>query len=77
MNDFGASPGTTSRKDIAQATAWMDYLLTHDTEEIATIWGDVNSRGPGWSKRLKQGFASMNEAYAGREFAVRMAGATG
>lgn len=55
----------------------MDYLLTHDTEEIATIWGDVNSRGPGWRKRLQQGFAAMSEAYPGCEFAVRVGRATG
>lgn len=68
---------TKARKDIAQAAALMDYLLTHDTEEIAAMWADVNSRGPGWRKRLKQGFEAMDAAYAECEFAVRMGRATG
>lgn len=67
---------TKARKDIAQAAALMDYLLTHDTEEIATMWVDVNSRGPGWRKRLKQGFVAMNEAYADCEFSARIGRAT-
>lgn len=67
---------TKARKDIAQAAALMDYLLTHDAEEIAAMWVDVNSRGPGWRKRLKQGFEAMSAAYAECEFAARMGRAT-
>ncbi len=54
----------------------MDYLLIHDAEEIAAMWGDFNSRGPGWRKRLKQGFEAMNIAYPECEFAARMGRAT-
>ena len=68
---------TKARKDVAQAAALMDYLLTHDTEEIATMWTDVNNRGPGWRKRLKQGFETMNTLYPECDFAARMDQATG
>jgi hypothetical protein len=62
---------TKARKDIAQAAALMDYLLTHDAEEIAAMWADVNSRGPGWRKRLKQGFDAMSTLYPECDFAAR------
>jgi hypothetical protein len=68
---------TKARKDVAQAAALMDYLLTHDTEEIAAMWSEVNSRGPGWRKRLKQGFETMNTGYPECDFAARMGSATG
>jgi hypothetical protein len=67
---------TKARKDVAQAAALMDYLLTHDTEEIATLWADVNSRGPGWRKRLKEGFETMNALYPECDFADRVGRAT-
>ena len=67
---------TKARKDVAQAAALMDYLLTHDTEEIATLWVDVNSRGPGWRKRLKEGFETMNALYPECDFADRVGRAT-
>jgi hypothetical protein len=67
---------TKARKDIAQAAALVDYLLTHDTVEIAAMWSDVNSRGPGWRKRLKEGFDAMNAQYPACTFATRMAQAT-
>ena len=63
---------TKARKDLAQAAALVDYLLTHDAEEIAAMWVDVNSRGPGWRKRLKQGFEAMNALYPECDFAARM-----
>lgn len=68
---------TKARKDVAQAAALMDYLLTHDTEELAAMWTDVNQRGPGWRKRLKQGLVAMNTAYPECDFAARIGRATG
>jgi hypothetical protein len=67
---------TKARKDLAQAAALLDYLLTHDTAEIAARWTDVNSRGPGWRRRLKEGFDAMNTLYPAYTFATRMAVAT-
>jgi hypothetical protein len=67
---------TKARKDVAQAAALLDYLLTHDTAQIAAMWTDVNSRGPDWRKRLKEGFDAMNTLYPECAFAARMAQAT-
>ncbi len=50
---------TKARKDLAQAAALIDYLLVHDAAEIAAMWVDVSARGPGWRKRLNQGFKVM------------------
>ena len=67
---------TKARKDVAQAAALVDYLLTHDTQEILSMWSDVNQRGPGWRKRLKEGFDAMNTLYPECKFATRIAQAT-
>jgi len=63
---------TKARKDIAQAAALLDYLLTYDTVEIATMWMDVNNRGPGWRKRLKEGFDATNALYPECGFTTRI-----
>lgn len=67
---------TKSRKDVAQAAALIDYLLTHDTEEMGAMWIDVNSRGPGWRKRLQQGFDAMHTLYPECDFPKRVRAAT-
>lgn len=61
-----------ARKDVAQAAALMDYLLIHDTAEIAAMWANVNARGPGWWRRLKQGFETMVTLYPESEFERRL-----
>lgn len=33
------------------------------------MWVDVKSRGPGWRKRLKEGFDAMNALYPECAFA--------
>ena len=63
---------TKARKDLAQAAALMDYLLVHDTADIAAMWGDVTARGPGWRRRLKEGFGMMVGLYPECEFQGRM-----
>ena len=67
---------TKARKDVAQAAALMDYLLTHDAPVMAAMWTDVNNRGPGWRKRLKQGFGAMDAHYPECDFAARIGRAT-
>ena len=62
---------TKARKDVAQAAALMDYLLTHDREAMAVMWADVNRRGPDWRKRLKEGFDCMCNLYPEKKFAAR------
>lgn len=68
---------TKARKDIAQAAALMDYLLVHDTADMAARWQDVNARGPGWRKRLQEGFQVMNALYPACDFEKRLARAMG
>lgn len=68
---------TKARKDIAQAAALLDYLLIHDVADIATMWTEVNRRGPGWRKRLKEGFDATNAVYPECDLAARMAHAVG
>ncbi len=66
---------TKARKDIAQAAALMDYLLVHDAAEIAAMWQDVNARGPGWRRRLQEGFQVMTALYPECDFGKRLEGA--
>lgn len=65
---------TKARKDVAQAAALIDYLLTHDTEKIGAMWIDVNRRGPGWRKRLQEGFDAMHALYPACDFPKRVRG---
>ena len=63
---------TKARKDVAQAAALMDYLLVHDAADIAALWQDVNARGPGWRKRLQEGFQVMIALYPECDFGKRL-----
>jgi hypothetical protein len=63
---------TKARKDVAQAAALIDYLLVHDTAEIAAMWLDVDGRGPGWRTRLSQGFKMMTTLYPDCDFQGRL-----
>ena len=71
------SQRTKARKDVAQAAALMDYLLVHDAAEIAALWKDVNARGPGWRKRLQEGFQVMTALYPACDFSKRLERAIG
>ncbi|MEO8021357.1 hypothetical protein [Polaromonas sp.] len=50
----------------------MDYLLVHDATEVAAMWLDVMTRGPGWRRRLKEGFQAMTALYPDRDFQGRL-----
>jgi hypothetical protein len=63
---------TKANKDLIQAGALMDYLLTHDADEIGKLWIDVNARGPGWRRRLAQGYKAMNAMYPTCNFSDRL-----
>ncbi len=63
---------TKARKDVAQAAALIDYLLLHDAAELAAMWQDVNARGPGWRKRLQEGFQVMTALYPACDFGKRL-----
>lgn len=66
------SQRTKARKDVAQAAALIDYLLVHDSAEIAAMWMDVSARGPGWRKRLNEGFKMMVTLYPDSDFQGRL-----
>jgi len=68
---------TKARKDVAQAAALMDYLLVHDAAEVAASWQGVHARGPGWRKRLQEGFQVMTALYPACDFAKRLERAIG
>jgi hypothetical protein len=68
---------TKARKDVAQAAALIDYLLVHDAAGIVVPWKDVNARGPGWRKRLDEGFQVMCALYPECDFGNRIARAVG
>jgi hypothetical protein len=61
-----------ANKDVMQAAALMDYLLTHDAAEIGALWIDVHAREPGWRRRLEQGYKSMVLRYPQCEFDLRL-----
>lgn len=63
---------TKANKDIIQAAALMDYLLDNSKLELGRMWLDVVGRGPGWERRLKQGFSSMSKLDCKIDFEGRL-----
>jgi len=63
---------TKANKDVIQASALIDYLLEHDAVGIGSMWMDVSERGPGWRRRLEQGYAAMVKVYPEYHFDDRL-----
>lgn len=63
---------TKANKDIVQAAAIIDYLLVHDEIEFGQLWMEVDERGPGWQRRLKQGFKEICTLRPECKFAERL-----
>lgn len=63
---------TKANKDVMQAAALMDYLLTNDATEMGSLWLDVIARGPGWRRRLDQGYKTMVLRYPECDFDLRL-----
>ncbi len=61
-----------ANKDIAQAGAVLDYLLDDDGDELIERWEDCTRRGPGWRKRLLQGWKAMAAANPEAMFTERL-----
>ena len=61
-----------ANKDLAQSASVLDWLLDHQPEDVAEMWQDVHGRGPGWRRRLEQGWRALCRAYAQFEFLERM-----
>jgi len=66
------SQRTKANKDVIQAGALVDYLLTHDALELGLLWRDVNARGPDWRRRLEQGYQAMRVQYPDCDFDSRL-----
>lgn len=63
---------TKATKDLVQAAALLDYLIDHDADLLKEAWHDVTSRGPGWAKRLQQGWAALLKKFPDLGFEARM-----
>jgi len=63
---------TKANKDLVQAAALMDYLLKHDSDLVKEGWEDVLGRGPGWSRRLLQGWRALNKAFPEHSYEERL-----
>ena len=63
---------TKAVKDVHQAAALLDYLLTHDEIPTGALWSNVRARGPGWRRRLEQGCKAMVLRYPECDFEQRL-----
>ena len=63
---------TKANKDLMQAAALIDYLLAHDAVEVGQLWIEVNERGPGWQRRLDQGFKALLATHPACDFDIRL-----
>ena len=63
---------TKANKDVVQAAVLLDYLLNEDAEEIGALWDDVMGRGPGWKRRLQEGFNAAVRMFPERDFVSRV-----
>ena len=63
---------TKANKDVIQAGALVDYLLANDALEFGLLWRDVNARGPGWRRRLEQGYQAMRAQHPKCDFDGRL-----
>ena len=61
-----------ANKDLAQAGALIDYLLTNDGDVLIGAWEDVVSRGPGWARRLLAGWRALEAAQPALGFTERL-----
>lgn len=63
---------TKAVKDVHQAAALIDYLLRNDEIQIGALWSNVIARGPGWRRRLDQGYKAMVLRHPECDFAQRL-----
>ena len=67
-----AAQRVKANKDLMQAGALIDYLLDHDGDELIHTWEDVARRGPGWARRLLNGWHMLTEAFPDADFTERL-----
>lgn len=61
-----------AKKDLAQVACLMDYLLDNDPDLVCESWSDVLSRGPGWARRLNEGWSDLIKAFPESDFPARL-----
>ena len=54
---------TKANKDLLQAGMLLSVLKERTAAEVQDIWGDLLSRGRGWTTRAKQGLAALDKAF--------------
>lgn len=52
-----------AQKDLMQAAALCRALYEQRPQDLIDAWSDAMSRGPGWRKRLTEGFDALNTKY--------------
>lgn len=60
---------TKSSKDLEQAAAILKWMLDNDQRDlIGQTWDDAWRRGPGWQRRLKQGWQALWQRHPELDF---------
>ena len=54
---------TKANKDLLQAGMLLTVLKERRQSEVKDIWGDLLSRGRGWTTRAKRGLAALDKAF--------------
>jgi hypothetical protein len=54
---------TKASKDLQQAGMLLCVLKERRAAEVRDIWGDLLSRGKGWTARARQGLAALDKAF--------------
>ena len=61
-----------ANKDLIQAACLLDYLLENDADLVRESWEDAMHRGPGWSRRLREGWEGLTKKFASQRFSERL-----
>ncbi|MBL0419903.1 nucleotidyltransferase domain-containing protein [Ramlibacter sp. AW1] len=54
---------TKANKDVQQAAALFEHLLSTRPDDLHSAWNDATGRGPGWRKRAVEGMAALRRAH--------------
>ncbi|MFX6880689.1 hypothetical protein ABTH38_20065, partial [Acinetobacter baumannii] len=50
-------------KDLEQAAALIQWFSANDPRSLQEAWNDAGSRGPGWRKRLLEGWKAVQQRW--------------
>lgn len=57
-----------ARKDLEQASALIQWFSANDPRSLKEAWADAESRGPGWRKRLREGWTAAQQRWPELQF---------